>query len=770
MGDGQEGPRSRNESGKIVTSWALAFAAGVWLLQQLPRLPDARWILLLPLALPLACGMPRGRWISGLVTGFLWAWCFAPLLPRPLAPDWEGRDLALYGQVVSFPERDERGVHFLLQPLQAGPWGAGARLRLAWYGRPPPLRLGDCLDLVARLHRPREYANPGGFRYEAWAFRRHIVATGYVRSGHPSGQGCPRHGVQRLRAALARQLMPYRDAAGAMMRALAVGDRSGIDAGLRRLLRRTGTSHLVAISGLHVGLLAALLYGLFCQFWLVAGLGGRWPAPRAAALLTLPAVTGYALLAGFGLPTQRALVMLAVGLAGVWSLRGRDPARALGLALVAVLLFDPLAVTGLDFLLSFGAVGLIFYLSAGRLGRAAAGLVARTKASLRLALAMALLIAAVLGQFSWIAPLCNLVAVPLVALAAVPLLLLGLVAGWLGLPGADLCLGLVHGLLDGLLRLLHVAARLPLASIHWPMTPWQGIWLLAGTLLLWLPRALPGRLAGMLILVASLALPPSRPVWGTARLWVLDVGQGEAVAVRTRHHCLLFDSGPGFGGGRNAGAAIIRPFLLARGIARVDALVVSHGDDDHAGGAASLLRLVPVDRLWVPGPLRLPGPRPGLCRRGAGWQWDGVRFRFLHPESGRQLHGNQGSCVLLVATQAGTRALLPGDIGRQTERWLADRLGPRLRADVLVAPHHGSAGSSSWPFLKRVQPRWILISAGHHNRFRFPRPAVLARYRALGIPWRVTGEAGALEVDLARPPAGPVHGWRRRRQRYWQLR
>ncbi len=776
LGPGHYPPSARE---RTVNGWllrGLAFTAGALLLQGLPVLPSPL-LLAAGALLPLAVRLPGAyRPLAFLPAGFLWALLQAHLLlAAELPPVLEGRDIWLEGIVAGLPAVDERRIRFELDVIDARLAESGEavprlpRVRLGWYGRfgrPAP---GERWRLKVRLKRPHGFRNPGGFDYEAWLFRHGIRATGYVRADPGNRRLAAARGrpVQRLRLFLRERLDDLLPAqpASALLLALVIGDRSAMDEDQWTVLRATGTNHLMAISGLHIGLLAGLGFALGRRLWCGSGRGLLWlPAPRAGVILGLLFAVIYAALAGFSVPTRRALVVTVGSLLALWRYWWVVSTQTLGLALLAVLVLDPLAVLDAGFWLSFAAVAFIFYGLSGRPGRAG-----RLWQALRvqwwITLGLLPLLLFLFGQASLVSPLANLVAVPVVGLLVVPLALAGAALGLAWPAGGGMLLSLAATGMGWLMQGLAWLAG-------WPLATWSGatagpgaaLLAVAGTLVLLAPRGLPGRLAGAVLLLPLLFPAPPRPPAGQADFTLLDVGQGLAAVVRTRNHVLLYDTGPRFGPGFEAGGAVVVPFLQARGIRRLDRLVVSHGDSDHRGGAEAVLGALPVGDFLASRELAAGGRTARACRAGEAWDWDGVHFAFVHP-AGRDLGRNDASCVLQVTAGAHV-LLLTGDIERPAERRLVRRLGPALRADVLVVPHHGSNSSSTDAFLDAVRPVWALYPVGYRNRFRFPDPRVVARYRSRGVHTLATDRSGAIELRLGGRHLVPV-AYRERQRRYW---
>lgn len=768
---------------------ALAFLAGTWWLQQQALLPAWRWSLLLVPLLVLFALTPAARSLPARVPifalmGLLWASAWGHLaLQGGLAPSLEGRDLLVEGQVIGVPVADGRGTRFRLRPLRLWLGAAGHEQRLplpgdlllAWYREAPLLQPGECWRLRVRLKRPSGFMNPGGFDYEGWLLREGIRARGYVREARAEDenrrlQAAAGRGVDRLRARLRAGIVTALDGhpQTALVTALVVGDRSMLSNDQWQTLTATGTNHLLAISGLHVGLVAGLAFFLGRWSWArSARLSLHLPAPKAGAVAALLAATAYAALAGFAVPTQRALVMVAVVMLALLLGRRSRPSSVLALALLLVLIIDPLAVLAPGFWLSFAAVAVILLGAAGRLGRR--GWREGAWVQWRVTLGLLPLLALFFQQASVVAPLANLFAVPWVGLLTVPLSLIGS-AGWLLSPhlGAPL-LGLAADSLALLWWLLTALQAWPHAQWSLPApAAWALVCAMFGVLWLLLPRGWPGRWLGLvwllpLFVARAPALPP-----GQAEFTLLDVGQGLAAVVRTRGHTLVFDTGPRFPSGFDTGRAVVAPFLRQRGVERLDLLLVSHGDNDHRGGAASLAAAFPPTRVLSSVPQRLPGLAAEPCRAGEGWSWDGVRFELLHPSLAIGVgEGNNRSCVLRVSA-GDQHLLLTGDIERPAEESLLRQRPADLRAELLVVPHHGSRSSSTAAFIDAVAPRYALFPVGYRNRYRLPAPAVIDEYAKRRIQRLDTARHGAIVFRLGTGDGPRLEAtWRQTAARYW---
>ncbi len=535
-------------------------------------------------------------------------------------------------------------------------------------------------------------------------------------------------------------------------------------------MRRTGTTHLMSISGLHVSLVAGLAVAVGAWLWRRCGpCALRLPAQHAGAWCGLAAALAYSALAGFSVPTQRSLLMGAAVLGAVLLRRAQRPAHVLALALGAVLLLDPLAVLAVDFWLSFGAVGVILFAVAGRRDATRRDrVVSWARVQLAITLAMAPVTLFLFQQVSLVSPLANAWAIPWFGIVVVPAALAASAVALVWPPAAGPPTAFAVALADWGLRGLDAMAALPLAEIYLPSPSWQATAAaVVGALLVALPSGAPGRAVGLALWLplawqAPAPLPP-----GHFRLTLLDVGQGMSAVVQTRNHVLLYDLGPRLSASFDATNAVVVPFLRREGVSRVGALVLSNGDADHAGVPGALVAALPVDATYSGEPERFAALGARACAEGQAWEWDGVRFRFLNPAD-ETLRGNDRSCVLWVAAGE-SRAVLTGDVGAAVERRLVVRWGRDLTARVVQVPHHGSRTSSDPAFVVATAPQLALLSTGFRNRFGFPKPDVVERWRARGADVLDTQAVGAVVLEVG--PQGVVDAPRLVRleqRRYWR--
>ena len=706
-------------------------------------------------------------------------------LSHALAPALEGRDVQVVGLVSRMPQRSEAGwrMRFDVEhaALDGQPVALPPRIQLAWYDTAAEPRAGDRWRFTVRLKAPHGNLNPHGFDYELWLWEQGVQATGYVRTGRadPPPQrlaAAAAHPLERLRQRVRDRILAgagRTDGEGDARRfagivaALATGDQNVIERADWDVFRATGVAHLMSISGLHITMFAWLAAALVGALWRRGGRLCLWlPAPHAALIGGVLLATAYALFSGWGVPAQRTVLMLATvaalrlaGLRWPWWLTWL-------LACAVVLAFDPWALLQAGFWLSFVAVGVLFATDPGAAGARQTGPRARFVHFLReqgvVTLALTPLSLLLFGQASVVGLAANLLAIPWVTLVVTPLSLLGVL--WPPLWTA------AAWALAPLAALLQAMAAWPFASVAVPAAPLAlGMAAVAGGVLLALRWPWPLRLAGLPLLLAYALWQPARPAPGAFELLAADVGQGSAVLVRTATHTLLYDAGPRYSLESDAGHRVLVPLLRAGG-ERVDTLLLSHSDSDHIGGATAVLAMQPQAALLASFELdHAPRQR---CEAGQRWRWDGVDFELLHPlpaDYAAARKSNAMSCVLRVQAANGASALLPGDIEAAQEAALAARSPPgALRADVLLAPHHGSRSSSSAALLEAVQPKLALVQSGYRNRFGHPAPGVVARYQAQGIRLADSPTCGAMHWHSARP--SEVRCERALARRYWHHR
>lgn len=771
-------PPTEPRPSKTPATWlwqlALGLLVGVSIIQQCAALPPI-W-LCTALFVPSTILAYRAHYFkSALIFGLCWAGIQGALSLHDTLPVADEREEALVeGIVVDIPRQMERGQRFdfhithVLKPVNTS---LPEKVRVSWYDETSAIKAGQTWRLRLSLRPPRGMMNPGSIDYEQWQFSQGIRAVGYVRN---SAENRP---LQRY-ATVDNWLILWRQStsdqldhalAGSPVAGLLKAITMGVEDDITRpqwdVLRKTGTAHLIAISGSHIALIAGFVF--FTTRYLCAALGlVRWSPPRTAACASLLAALSYSALADFSIPTQRAMIMITIAMTAILLQRHHRILNLLSLAVLAIILWDPLAVIAPGFWLSFGAVGLIAYTGTGRIRETSA-----TRQALRInwvtALGLAPLLLLFFRQVSLISPVANALAVPVLGTLLVPLCLAGTLLLSLTPILGQWLLGLAAWVLQHFWTLLEWFAQLPLAQFTQAQLPvWTLISALGGVLLLLAPRGIPGRGLGIILLLPAILHQPWHPDAGNYRLTLLDVGQGLSALIETRHNTLVFDTGARLGPGFDMGSAVISPYLRYRGIAKIDTLVISHGDNDHIGGAESLLSEFPVTAVYSSVPAIPKAAAVIPCHTGQEWEWDHVKFEMLGPVGTSQKE-NDSSCVLKVTGQGGS-VLLTGDIEAPAERLLLESDPEKIRSRILIVPHHGSKTSSTDDFLTQVQPEWAFFPVGYMNRYGFPHAPVMARYQSHHIGIMNTALNGAIILDVDPNNKGLIpEGYRQINRHYW---
>ena len=763
----------------------LCVLAGAYALSIFRDLPSDAALVGTALSTGLCLCLKKLRAAGFLLLGLVVMWIASrAMLVDRLQPELQGEPLAVTVQVATFPEVLPGSVRFVAHPVDdpvqeglSAPALPG-KIRLSWYEPPGVPRIGEIWRLQVRLKRPRGFANGTGFDYELWLARQHIGATGYVVAG---AANLKLDNVKDRRSLLRQRLVDRivkvtgDNEASAVLLAITVGARHLIGKEQWERYAISGTSHLMAISGLHIGLAAGgawLLCRLLCPFF------SRSVNVRdLAALTAVTAACAYAEISGLAIPARRAALMALLVAIPFILRRQLSPDKVLAASCIAIFASDPMAIHAPGFKLSFGAVAILLWIAQQRSSYATGGpspasrvlSAARSLSTLQFALLLGLFPMTVLvfGRISWLAPLVNLLVLPLFNMVTVPAALLGLLLdGPLAIAG------------DSLLRVSWHSVRLTLFLIDtvsaWPparvytATP-RGIMVfvvMLAALPALLPPGFPGRKVAWIAAMAILLYRPPTPPAGCVDLVALEVGQGLSAVLRTRTRTLVYDTGPSFRGGSDIGQLVLVPWLRSAGVRQVDLLVVSHSDDDHAGGTRSLVNALEVKEIL--GGERLPSISQSqlACRSGQAWLWDGIRFGFMHPGLYPLQGNNNASCVLEIA--AGPhRILLTGDIESPIENHLV-RSAALSPVDIVVVPHHGSRTSSGRAFVEALRPSVAIVSAGHDNRWGFPKDDVVARWQEAGARVMNTAASGAIHYRVCAEGGVQLKSEQRSRgRRYW---
>ena len=757
----------------------LAFFVGIVYGQTLSHLPDPRWaILWLPLVF-IAWKQPKLRLLCFGALGLGWTvWHANMILAQNLPSELASKDLKLEGVVVHLPIKKIYGCKFYFMPEPSQEWPNPGLVQLNWYSESLKFLLpGQSWQLTVRLKPIHSRLNPGSFDYSSWLFQQPINATGYVSSrSQPQLLQSPsllNIDYWRYRLATAIQQQLHHSPTQGIIIGLAIGERQWITPTQQTVFKHTGTNHLVAISGLHISLVAWLTWEITQRLWRYIGKTTLWlPAPYFAAIWSLLAASCYALLAGFMVPTQRALIMLGVVMLGIFLARRTIPSSILAFSLFGVLLWDPFAVLSFGFWLSFGAVTVIVYVSTNRRNLRTSVLLRWGQGSWRSQIAVSLFMAIIFLTQSGYIPLTSLVAnsiaIPWFSFVIVPLTLVGAaLVGWLPTIGGG-ALQLADYFMNALWVTLEWLAN-PNGVWYQAIPPWWTIGsALVGMLVLLLPRGFPAKWIGIIWLLPLFLTPVPYPQQGEVWFTLLDVGQGLAAVIRTQNYTLVYDTGAKWNNDVDIGKTVIVPFLRTQGINEIDKLLISHGDNDHIGGAQSLLNNLSVGEIItsVPTKFTQTNNQVHLCQAGQYWHWDAVDFKILHPPVHYLANNNNRSCVLKVITTGGS-LLLPGDIEATTELDLLNYVYSDLAADILIVPHHGSQTSSTEPFIQAVKPKIALFSVGYRNRFQLPKSEIIQRYHRYGIKTWTTAQVGAIQFRFSNNGISQPRLEKLARQRYW---
>lgn len=756
----------------------LAFLAGNMSLLALPSLV---WANLIGLAIGVLIVIsylfyrPLILLFISFLFGFAWTYFYtdqqlSASLPRQL----HNKFVVARGHIVSIPSRKTQAQRFDFKIEQIDKFKLKKTLkaRVYWYKNDFPLKAGQYWQLYLKLKPPRGFANPGGFDYEKYLFVQGIKATAYVKLGLKNkllADDIVAAPLTRLRQVIADTL-DIRLAQAPLkgfIKGLTIGVTSDIKASQWQVLRATGTNHLLAISGLHIGLIAAVFYQIARFVWSRFSLALIFlPAQSVATIVSWFGAVVYAALAGFSLPTQRALIMLSVFLLAQLLRRQIFLGQGLLLAAFIIIAIDPFASLSSSFWLSLMAVAWIFYGIGGRLA------IPRWRQSWQVqwmvTWGLAPLTLYIFGQVSLVSIAANSLAIPVVGMVVVPLALASILLYSIWPSVGDLVLTCALTVLEWIYAYLSYLSE-------WHFSLWQfaspSFWvfslLVLAVLLLFAPSAWPGKRLGWVFLLPMI-LPGSNPLRaGEFKLTVLDVGQGTAIVIRTQQHTVLYDTGPKFSDNFTAGRAVILPFLQSQGIKRLDTLIISHADNDHIGGLQDLLPALPIQRIYSNSRKKISHPQLSLCLAGKQWTYDGVSFSFLYPTQKMLGLNNDSSCVLAVRSGK-QQVILSGDIEQFAESQIIQQQKPVFKTALLIAPHHGSKTSSSVAFLEWLQPERVIFPVGYLNQFRFPHRAILQRYRDFKVKqWR-TDYAGAITVIVDREEKLTLSEYRKEKQHLWQ--
>jgi len=683
------------------------------------------------------------------LAGFIWMAVFShTLLDQRVDEQFLNKPIETQGYVVSLPSSNDEKSVFLYQvnkPFKA-------KVRLSWYGNDrSKLIVGDKWALTIKLKHNNGLRNQGGFDYERWLFANKISATGYVRKSE-SNQVLSSSNtafIHQLRQSIRTTLSPYLQKLpfSGVINALVLGDRSLIEEQHWVLFQQTNTTHLSVISGLHIGLISTLLFFITSFVWrLSRRLVLIIPAQVVGASFGIIGALNYALIAGFSIPTQRAFIMASVAFLSIIFRIQYSVWTLYGLAMLLVLLFNPLSVYDIGFWLSFYAVGVILY---------GVSLFNNKPALLKLIYLQLVICVAMLPITLWffqssssLSGLANLIAIPTFSFIVTPISLLGALFAIAEINVlAQLCFEIANKTLSLLAFFLQQISSLPFNRLHFmPASVLDLFILVIGTCLLILPRGLKLRWAALLLIAIPILASNTNIPLKSALIDVLDVGQGLSVIVRTENHTLVYDTGSQSPSGFNMGDAALIPFLIANQVNSIDTIIISHGDNDHIGGLQAVVNNFTIGNILSSVPNAIPSPAE-RCHSGQSWIWDGVKFDILNPEINTDFEGNNASCVLKISTADGS-LLLTGDIEKKAEKAPLQNSDINLDADILIIPHHGSKTSSTEAFIRAISPNIAISSAGYKNSYKHPADTIVERYRDNSVIVFDTSCSGQLSFIL----------------------
>ena len=703
--------------------------------------------------------------------GLLYSLYCAQLVMSQLLPiTMEGKSVDITGEIVQLPETvssySKPSQRFIMKVSSSPKEIDVKKVKLFWHGGPSVIP-GQQWRLKVKLFRPRGLQNPSGFDYQHWLIQQGIGATGQVVS-HESNS-LIRHRTTSLdyyRWRLAQHLKQRLDHLefSGLINTLLLGDKRGVSPEQWLLFANTGTIHLMVISGLHIGIIAILGFAIGRSLSIVL-----FPSSNilVATITALLFAVIYSAAAGFSLPTQRALVMLSVGMLILSCARNIPISYGFCLAIICCLTLNPLAATTVSFYLSFGAVATILYGTVGRRTLTESSWYKLLSLQIKIFIGMAPLLLLLFNQLPLSASFINIIAIPLFSLIIIPVLFS---AAILSVVDKGFISHYLFQLVDDLLHITVVSLEY-INSISSPFIFYDLPWYLWGLIfvaafIVLLPKGFPLRHFILIVIIPVILYKPQKIMEGNFDVTVLDVGQGLSIVIQTASHSIVYDTGASWSGGSLARRVVI-PFLRSQGISQLDALVISHKDNDHAGGYSEVISSIPVVQVYTGEPLSNSSRHTAPCIEQS-WQWDGVSFTFLNAINAQPFYqGNNRSCVLRISTPTDT-VLITGDIERPVETRLVVNDTDYLSANVLLAPHHGSLSSSSWPFIREVSPRYVIYSAGYNNTFHHPNRRVQDRYDALGVIPFNTAKQGAIFIKSRYDQPLTIKYQRQNKRHYWQ--
>jgi len=761
----------------------IAFLVGIITLSFQSQLWPNEFIYLLVLLTPLLLFQKRIiTLLFWFCAGFIWATFVAQqYLSHKIPSELEGEDILVTGVISSIPQKIGRRQKFEFTVnsvfFKNNKYNSPQKINLSWYGDAPQLIPDDEWQLLVRLKKPFSYQNPGGFDYEAWMFQNRIDAKGYVRKSHLNKIIQSKSSIlsfTRARFFLKKEInLQVQSSYKPIILALLIGDKSEITSEQWQVFRKTGTSHLIAISGLHIGLIAGLVFFLSRWLWAYSRRGVEFIAsPKIAAVFAIAAALIYSAMAGFSLPTQRALIMLCVIMFSIlFDIRAKSW-NTLAIALLLILILSPFAIMNPGFWLSFFAVAIIIYFSNKSSiniqeynGYIKSTLYNWSLIQVVICIGLTPFVLLFFNESSIVAPIANFVIVPIFSFIIVPAVFVAGCLLFLIPFVSKIIFYLVVTVLNMVWAFLEYLAEFHYSTFQANyLSSLAIVFLMLGILLLFLPKYFPTKILSAIFFLPLFFVKPEKLAFESVQITLLDVGQGLSVVVETHDHVLVYDTGPRFSESFNTGKTVVIPYLQSRGISKIDTMVISHGDNDHIGGVKSIVESITVDKIITSVPKKVKSKlksqnRSNLisrCNSENQWHWDGIDFKIIHPLPNSTLKGNNASCVLQISTRPKINGknnqkfsvLLTGDIEAKAENEILELSNINLKSNILIAPHHGSKTSSTQYFIDKIAPDYVLYPVGYRNRYKFPATIVSQRYKKAGVIEYSTSEFGAITFNL----------------------
>ncbi|MCX7120954.1 MAG: DNA internalization-related competence protein ComEC/Rec2 [Gammaproteobacteria bacterium] len=664
------------------------------------------------------------------------------------------KPVLIQGEITSVPIKKFHGLQFKFHVNYFQHKKINTVMLISWYSYPKKLQIGQHWQLNVTLKPPIGSHNPGGFDYQQFLLSKGIAATGYVNAKSRYNKLLGNNKLyalsvfrEKIHGEIKKSIQDKTLAA--FISALCVGLRDGLTESDWQVFQKTGTNHLVAIAGLHIGFVAALFYFMINKLWrLSSRLLLFVPATRAAEIAALAGALLYSALSGFAVPAQRASIMLFFLMMGNIFCRRISIGRRLFFAASIIIILNPFNLMDASFCLSFMSIGFLTWIMAGRL-QSEKHIKSWVKMQGAILIGLLPIMLLFFQQASIIAFFTNAVAIPWIGFVILPVSLFSVLLYFFNLHLLSQKLFFLSGkLLLPLWKFLTWSSYLSFASWHHAINkPFVLIAGIIGALYLLVPQKLPAKWIGCFGLLPLFFYQPPVPKVGNYWVTVIDVGQGLSVLVQTAHHVMLYDTGAHFPGGFDFGESVVAPYLRYRGIRTIDRLEISHGDNDHSGGADAIVKDFTVKTIFTSAPKLIAHFNADYCAAGQSWVWDNVYFSTLSPAPNASYADNNSSCVIQISSRGG-KMLLTGDIEKLTEYELVYQYGAQLQSAVLLSPHHGSRTSSSNAFLKAILPRYAIISAGELNRYHLPSAAVLLRYQQNHIKVYNTAVFGAIIIKV----------------------